>query len=135
MAVTWARAGKEQSASLNLPAGWRTSDISWRPSMWGLSPAAALSGSDLSDEEKEKFGLPKDRLAFRQSVTVSAAAKLAGVRAHDVILGFAGRDWPMTARQFNAFVRLNYAVGDTVTVNLLRDGKRLALPMTLPEKQ
>src|SRR5436309_280159 len=76
MAVTWARAGKEQSASLNLPAGWRTSDISWRPSMWGLSPAAALSGSDLSDEEKEKFGLPKDRLAFRQSVTVSAAAKL-----------------------------------------------------------
>jgi len=132
--VSWSRSGKEQSASLDLPAGWRASDISWRPSMWGLSPAAALTGSDLSDDEKEKFGLPKDWLAFRQSVTVSEAAKLAGVKAYDVILGFAGRDWPMNVRQFNAFVRLNYSVGDAVMVNVLRDGKRLALPMTLPDK-
>jgi serine protease Do len=132
--VNYSRGGREQMGALDLPAGWRASDISWRPSMWGLSPAAALTGSDLSDDEKEKLGLAKDRLAFRQSVTVSDAAKLAGVRAYDVILGFAGRDWPMNARQFNAFVRLNYAVGDRVTVNILRDGKRLALPMTLPDK-
>jgi hypothetical protein len=134
ISLTWSRGGGEQTTSLDLPAGWRGSDISWRPSMWGLSPPAGLTGSDLSDEEKEKLGLPKDRLAFRQSVTVAAAAKLAGVKAYDVILGFAGRDWPMNARRFNAFVRLNYAVGDTVTVNVLRAGKRLALPMTLPEK-
>lgn len=134
IAVTWSRGGREQAGSLELPAGWRASDISWRPSMWGLSPAAALTGSDLSDEEKEKVGLPKDRLAFRQSVTVSAAAKLAGVKAYDVILGFAGRDWPMNGRQFNAFVRLNYAVGDNVTVNVLRDRQRLTFAMTLPEK-
>lgn len=134
ISLTWSRGGGEQTTSMDLPAGWRASDISWRPSMWGLSPAAGLTGSDLSDEEKEKLGLPKDRLAFRQSVTVSAVAKLAGVKAYDVILGFAGRDWPMNGRQFNAFVRLNYSVGDAVTVNVLRDGKRLALPMTLPDK-
>jgi hypothetical protein len=134
IAVTWSRGGREQTATLDLPAGWRASDISWRPSMWGLSPPAGLTGSDLTEDEKEKLGLPKDRLAFRQSLTVSATAKSAGIKAYDVILGFAGGEWPMNARQFNAFVRLNHSVGDTVTVNVLRDGQRLSLPMTLPDK-
>ena len=37
----------------------------------------------------------------------------------------------MTARQFLAYVRLNYKVGDRVTYNILREGKRLDVPLTL----
>jgi len=37
----------------------------------------------------------------------------------------------MTAQQFQAYVRLNYKVGDRITYNILRDGQRLNLPMKL----
>jgi hypothetical protein len=37
----------------------------------------------------------------------------------------------MTLAQFLAHVRRNYLVGDRVTINALRDGKRVGLPMTL----
>jgi hypothetical protein len=37
----------------------------------------------------------------------------------------------MTGRQFGAYVRLNYKVGDRVVYNVLRDGKRVDVPLTL----
>ncbi len=62
------------------------------------------------------------------------AARAAGVRARDVVLGIDNRSLEMTMRQFNAHVRLNYKAGDRVTLNVLRDGKRIDIPMTLSEK-
>jgi hypothetical protein len=131
VAVTWERSGREQSGTLDLPAGWRETDISWRESMWGLSPVASLHGQDLSAAQKRALGLPADRMAFRQGKFVPVPARAACVREGDVILGFEGRDWTTTMRQFNAFVRLNYNVGDRVTLLILRDGQRFRLPMTL----
>ena len=32
---------------------------------------------------------------------------------------------------FQRYVERNYLIGDRVTINLLRDGKRMDLPMTL----
>ena len=37
----------------------------------------------------------------------------------------------MTAYQFLTYVRSNYVKGETLTLNLIRDGKRLNLPMRL----
>src|SRR5262249_45925458 len=78
--VAWQRGGKDLSGTLELRDGWRESDISWRPSMWALSPSACVYGEDLSAEDKRKLGLPEKRLAFRQGLFVGAAAKSAGVR-------------------------------------------------------
>ena len=36
--------------------------------------------------------------------------------------------------QFNVFTRLNYKVGDRVTYAVLRDGKRLTVPITLERR-
>ena len=132
--VTWRRDGQEQSGTLELPAGWRQSDISWRTSMWNLPPAASVYGKDLTAEEKRKLGLAEKRLAFRQGQFVPPAAKRAGIREGDVILGVAGRELAMTMLEFNAHVRLTYTVGDTVTYELIRDGRRLQVPVTLPGK-
>ena len=41
---------------------------------------------------------------------------------------------PMSARQFNAYVRLNYNVGDHITLNVIRSGQRLSLPMVLADR-
>ncbi len=130
----WQRDGRELRGTLELPAGWRESDISWRPSMWQLSPAAAVQGKDLSPEEKRQLGLSEKRLAFRQGSYLPDAAKAGGLREGDIILGIGGRELEMTALQFNAYVRLNYNVGDRVTYDVLRDGRRLKVPVTLPAK-
>jgi serine protease Do len=134
LAVAWERGGKEHAAALDLPEGWRKSDISWRTSMWGLEPAASVHGPDLSAGEKKELGLGPKRLAFRQGDFVPPAAARAGVRKGDVILGIDGKELEMTMLQFNTWVRLNYKVGDRITFNVLRGGKRLDLPMTLPRK-
>jgi hypothetical protein len=132
--VVWERGGQQQAGPLELPAGWRQSDLTWRASMWTVPPAAGVYGQDLSAAEKRALGLPEKRLAFRQSRFVSAAARQAGVRGGDVILGVDGKELEMDMLQFNVYVRLTYNVGDTVTYEVLRDGQRLKIALALPAK-
>jgi predicted metalloprotease with PDZ domain len=128
------RDGGTATVRVTPAAGWRESDISWRASMWGLEPAAAVYGRDLTAEEKAKLGLSEKALAFRQGGFVPAAARQAGIRQNDIILGIDGRKLEMTMLQFNAWVRLNHKVGDKVSYNIIRDGKRMDLPGTLPAR-
>jgi S1-C subfamily serine protease len=129
--VVWQRGGKTGRAKLTLPEGWRKSDITWRPSMQWAVPSARLYGGDLKPEEKKALGLAPKRLAFRQQYPVPAQPKAAGVRTGDVILGVDGKELEMDVGDFVHYVTRHYLVGDRVTVNLLRDGKRLDLPMAL----
>lgn len=131
LSLAWERHGREHQSRLPLPEGWRKSDISWRASMWGIAPRASVWGQDLNTQEKESLGLLPTRLAFRQGDYVPPQAARAGVRAGDIVLGIDGLELEMSMLQFNAYVRLHYEVGDTITLNLIRDGKRLDLPMKL----
>ena len=54
--------------------------------------------------------------------------------AEDIILGIEGHDHRMTMLQFNAWVRLTLNVGDRIVYNVIRDGKRMQIPMTLAER-
>jgi hypothetical protein len=134
LAIAWERGGQKLEGVLELAKGWRESDISWRESMWGLEPAPCVYGQDLSAEEKQKLGLEPTRLAFKQGKFVPAPARMAGIREGDIILGINDRKLAMTMLQFNAWVRLNFQVGDKITFNILRDGKRMEIPMTLPAR-
>jgi serine protease Do len=129
--VKWNRGGKPMEAKLKLPEGWRQTDVSWRRSLKGLEPASGLNGDDLTLKEKKEIGLSPKALAFRQGNFPAKQARQAGVQQNDIIVGVDGKALDMTARQFDAFIRLNYRKGDTVTVEVLRDGKRLPLRMKL----
>jgi membrane-associated protease RseP (regulator of RpoE activity) len=131
VAVTWTHDGKEHTGKLALAKGWRMTDISWRPSVYRLVPAARLFGKDLTAGEKKALGLGPGHLAFRQKDTVPSQARDAGIRPGDIILGVDGKDLKMDVINFLFYVRRHYLVGDTVTVNVVRDGKHLDLPMTL----
>jgi hypothetical protein len=131
LTVAWKRGDRAMRGQLTLAAGWRRTDVSWRWSLRGVDPQPWLSGDDLTQAEKKKLGLPATRLAFRQSAFVSEPARQAGVQAGDVIVGVDGKVLHQTARQFAAFIRLNYRVGDRVEYNLLRDGKRIDVHLTL----
>lgn len=130
--ISWQRAGRELSGRLPLAPGWRKTDISWRASMWSLPPSASVYGDDLKPGEKQSLGLPADCLAFRQGDYVPPAAKAAGIRAKDIILGIDGRPLAMNMLHFNAYVRLNYQAGDRIVYDVIRDGQRLKVPMVLP---
>lgn len=130
-AVSWRRDGKDQSGTLELAEGWRKTNLTWRPSLLDVLPSLPLFGTDLTAAEKQALGLSAKRLAFRQQQISARDAAATGVRENEVILGVNGEALEMAAGEFLAHVRRNYLIGDRLTLNILRDGKRVDLPLTL----
>lgn len=133
--VTWERGARKQSGSVELRPGWRTSDISWRTSMWGIPPVAAVHGKDLTPEEKQALGLKPEALAFKQGGFVPKPAARAGILTGDIILGLDDRELNMSMLQFNAYIRLNFEPGDRVNYQIIRDGRRLSIPIVLQARE
>jgi hypothetical protein len=125
------RNGVGQKLTIELPDGWRKTDVSWRWSLKGIDPVPPVRGDDLTAAEKAELGLGPKRLAFRQGPFVLPEAERAGVRQNDVVAGVDGKELEMNARQFAAYIRLERKVGDRVTLNLVRAGKRLDVTVVL----
>jgi S1-C subfamily serine protease len=130
----WQRHGQSLSGSLTLADGWRQTDLSWRASLRRLGPPPSVHGEDLTPTEKKALGLPEKSLAFRQGNFVTVAARQAGIRQNDVILGVDGKALEMTVGQFLVYIQLNYQAGDIVTYDVLRNGQRLDVPLKLPSR-
>jgi len=129
--VTWLHDGKELSGTLDVADGWRKTNLTWRPSMRALLPSLPLSGDDLSAIDKKALGLNEKRAVVRQDERVHTELKATGVKAGDVVVGIDGQDVDGTARELLGYVRRNYLVGDEITINIVRDGKRLDLKHVL----
>lgn len=129
--IAWRRDGKDFQESLAVEPGWRRTNITWRPSLLELLPALGVYGSDLTAKEKRVLKIDEKRLAFRQEAPVHANAKAMGVQENDIILGVDAKVLEMSMETFLGYVRQNYLIGDTLTINLLRDGKRLDLKVKL----
>jgi serine protease Do len=134
LTIAWQRDRRTFKAEIILTEGWRKTDISWRWSLRGVDPWPWVHGYDLSLEERKALGLSTKQLAFRQGPFVPEPAQQAGLRQNDVILGVDGKKLEMTERQFGAYIRLNYRVGDRVTYNILRGGKRIDVSLRLPAR-
>lgn|GEM_PF-1171189 len=133
IALRLRRDGQEREAALSLPAGWRRSeDISWRSSQGAVPPILAIWEKELTPDEKRAIGIAPERLALRV-VSLFEGEKWSEARGdfrlEDVILGAEGKPPlpAMSPRQFHAWYRLNYDVGQTATFTVLRDGKRTAV--------
>lgn len=129
--IAWQRGGKDFDADLKLAPGWRRTNVTWRPSLLDLLPSLTVYGEDLTAKEKKALGLDDKRLAFRQDPTVHSAAKAMGVQANDIILGIDNQKLDMSMEQFLGHVRRNYLIGEAVTINLMRNGKRVDLSVKL----
>jgi S1-C subfamily serine protease len=129
--VSWQRDKKTHTAKLKLETGWRRTNITWRPSMLDILISPPLFGDDLTAQEKKAIGLTPKQLAFRQDKPLSKPLVAIGMREEDVIVGVDGLALDMTMREFLGHLRRNYLVGEKVTLNVLRNGKRVDLPLTL----
>ncbi len=129
--IAWQRNADLLTGKLALSEGWRKGEIAWRPSVQWYIPQARISGADLDAAERKALGLTEMQLAFRQRDAISRQASDAGIRPGDIILGVDDRKLDMGVVNFQYYIQRSYFEGDRVTVNLLRDGKRLNVPMTL----
>jgi S1-C subfamily serine protease len=130
-AVTFERAGKPHEGTLTVEPGWRRTNVTWRPSLLDMLPSLTIYGDDLTAKEKKVLGLDEKRLAFRQQAPVHKSAHAMGVQENDIILGIDGRIMEMTMDQFLGHVRQNFLIDEVVTLNIIRNGKRLDLKVTL----
>lgn len=129
--LTWSRDGQLRSASLEVASGWRKTDLTWRPSMLDLLPSPPFRGNDLTAGQKKQLGLPDNRAVFRQGEAVHATLTAAGLQPGDIVIGFDGQAVDGTHKDLLAHLRQNHIIGDAVSVNVIRDGKRIDLRLVL----
>jgi serine protease Do len=129
--VTWEHDGKALEAKLRVSEGWRKTNLTWRTSMLSMLPSISLTGDDLTPAQKKAIGLDEKRLAFKQEQFVHREAKAAGIQPGDIIIGVNDLVQNVAMLEFFGYVRQNFLVGDKITINVIRNGKRIDLPMTL----
>jgi S1-C subfamily serine protease len=135
LGVSWIRDGVAGAAALELTPGWRKTDLSWRASMRRLIPDLPLYGDDLNTGEKKSLGLPESRLAFRQNERLHSRAKEAGIQTGDIILGIDGRNLAMGVDDFLRHIQSEYVVGDRIILAVVRNQKRIKIPLVLSTRQ
>jgi hypothetical protein len=131
------REGKELDLTLDLPAGWRRGDISWRATTWDLRRMGlgGLKLAELTGQQREAAKLPGDTLALRVEHVgeygAHAVAKRAGFRKGDVLVAFDGLTGTMSESDLLAYAVQRKRPGDEVAVTVLRDGRRETLRFAL----
>lgn len=114
---------------LALDEGWKKYDISWRASMWSMSPRLHVWMPELPADREAEFDLGDDEVAFEvrwinQGEESGRAAQEAGLREGDVVVALNGEPIDMGPPQFMAYIKLNFKVGDELTFTIVRDGER-----------
>jgi len=82
-------------------------------------------------EEKRKLGLAPDGFASEVKY-VAETAKIRGVsdlKVGDVIVAVDGKERDELANTADLYVKLRYRAGDSVTLDVLRDGRRVRMPL------
>ncbi len=112
-----------------LPPRWWWTDITYRQS--SVEPLVYFDSRPLSEEEKALHGLPRD--GFASEVThVDMAAELMKshqLRQGDIVYAVDGVERDGIADTAELFVKLRKTAGDSATLSVIRDGKRLQMTL------
>jgi len=91
-----------------------------------------VSLAPINEDFSASLGLPKNRGEFVQTVQDDSPASRAGLKPGDIVTKVNGKD--VTADQTVSFLVANLEPGAQVPVELLRDGQKLALNVTLGKR-
>ena len=91
-----------------------------------------VSLGPVTDDMADSLGLPANRGEIVQSVQDDSAAQKAGLQAGDIITGINGQD--VTSEQTVIFLIANIQPGETVPVEVLRNGQTLTVNATLGKR-
>ncbi|MCA9217477.1 MAG: PDZ domain-containing protein [Planctomycetales bacterium] len=133
--VKFVRGDKLQTARVSLKPNWRaTGDPSWRSSTGVVGPSSGFWGFKVKPEDREKLGIADDKLAVRVNFLWGQWTKDAGIKHGDTVVRIGDNTADMTIRQLQAYLQMNFEYGAPVEVEVLRNGKRQSMKMTLPDR-
>jgi hypothetical protein len=132
LAVAADREGRRREAVLELPAGWRKTDLSWRKSTLSLQPQAGAWVREMSAAGRARHGIADGALALEVFfVEEDSPAAAAGLAAKDVVTAVDGKSAPMTDKDFRAYWPASHDAGDTAVLTVLRGGKPVEIKLKL----
>jgi len=127
--LTVERGGAFKDLTISLPTRWWLTDTRYRQS--SIEPRSYFEDRALTAEEKSKAGLPAD--GFASAVTyVSTMASSVGsheLKTGDIIVAVDGKVRDEHANSASLYITLYKTPGDTGTLEVLRDGKRISMPL------
>lgn len=129
-----------ENATIELPSGWRRwDDTSWRVAVWSMR-RIALGGmrlEPLDEQGREERGIADGKMALHVlrvgKYGPHGTAMKSGFKEDDIIVGYNGSDSLESEQELFAHTNENCKPGDTVAINLLRNGKKLNLPLRIQE--
>ncbi len=134
------RQGMRRTLRLFLPSGWRRrGDISWRAISWMLrGEVLGLHAEPLGPRARFHLDIPASQVAYRITRVAPAwnrranpAARAAGLHRGDVILSVDGQLLPPSTSLFLAWIAQRTRPGQTITLEVLRHGKRRKVRLRL----
>jgi serine protease Do len=123
------REGKLLDLPVALPVRWWWTDLTFR--QWTVEPRLYFDCRPLTEPEKRQHGFARD--GFASEVTrvdmFAEMTKSHQLRAGDIIFGVDGIEQDTLANTVELFIKLRKTAGDTVRLDVLRDGKRMPIQL------
>jgi hypothetical protein len=128
--MTVDRAGTLIDLSISLPERWWWTDLTFR--QWTIEPRVYFDSVSLTDQEKRDQNLV-ERGGFASKVRrvdmFAEMTKSHELRVGDIVFGVDGVQRDEVANTAELFIKLRKTAGETVTLDVIRDGKRLQMKL------
>jgi hypothetical protein len=124
------RDGGSIDLPIALPERWWWTDLTFRQST--VEPRVYFESVPLTDAEKREHGLG-EQAGFASRVKrvdwFAETMKSHELRVGDIIFGVDGVESDPIANTAELFIKLRKTAGETVTLDVMRDGKRMKMPL------
>ncbi len=128
--ITVERNPETVDLQVKLPERWWWTDLTFRHLT--VDPRAYFESRPLSETEKRRLGLDPRGFAAEVTSVDELAAKLLkthSLKAGDIVFGVDGVERDEVANTPELFVKLRKRAGQTVTLDVIRDGKRMQIEL------
>ena len=123
------RNGESIDIPVALPQRWWWTDLRFRQS--SIEPRLYFEDRPLSETAKRQQGLKPDGFASEVKYVAEFAKlmKTHDLRVGDIIFGVDGEERDEIANTAELFIKLRKTAGDSVTLDVIRDGQRMKMPL------
>ena len=127
--ITVDREGKSVPLTVALPHRWWLTDI--RNRQQTIDPRVYFESTPLTEAEKQKYELPVDGFASQVKYVAQFAqmVKSHELKVGDIIFAVDNVQKDEYADTADFYIRLRKTAGDSVTLDVIRDGQRIKMPL------
>ena len=127
--ITVDRGGESIDLPIALPERWWWTDLGFRQST--VDPRVYFESRPLTESEKREQGLRPGGFASQVNYVDSVAELLKNheLRVGDIVFGVDGVERDEIANTAELFIKLRKTAGQSVTLELIRDGKRMQMQL------